>query len=122
MLRPYTQSRSCANIYGVNYVVPIIGDVDGLLTITERSYTYLLRNANPLLHPNEFKRVSVDKVFRFMIRRLRKTRNTKSTQVVKYGVEEYLALLTDVERKVVMSFHHSHIVSICLPESCPFGS
>lgn len=104
MPRPYTQSRSCANIHGVNFIVPIIGEVDGLLTVTERSYTYLLRNANPLLRPSKFRRETVDKVFHFMIERLRKVRNTRTTQVMKYGVEKFLALLTDVEKKVRYEF------------------
>lgn len=104
MPRPYTQSRSCANIHGENYIVPIIGDVDGLLTVTERSYAYLLRNANPRLLPSKFRRPTVDKAFHFMIERLRKVRNTRTTQVMKYGVEKFLALLTDVEKKVRYEF------------------
>lgn len=104
MPRPYTQSRSCANIHGENYIVPIIGDVDGLLTVTERSYAYLLRNANPRLRPSKFRRPTVDKAFHFMIERLRKVRNTRTTQVMKYGVEKFLALLTNVEKKVRYEF------------------
>lgn len=100
MLRPYTQSRSCANIDGESYIVPIIGDVDGLLRVTERAYTYLLRNANPRLLPSQFRRETVDQVFLFMIERLRRARNTNTAQVMKYGVEKYLALLKDVESKV----------------------
>lgn len=104
MPRPYTQSRSCGNFDKENYIVPIIGDADGLLTVTERSYTYLLRNANPDLRPKQFRRPTVDKVFHFMIQRLRKGRNTNTQQVRNYGVEKYLALLTEVEKKVRYDF------------------
>lgn len=98
------QSRSCANIDGENYIVPIIGDIDGLLTVTERSYTYLLRNANPRLRPSQFRRETVDKVFHFMIERLQLVRNTNTQQVIKYGVQKFLALLTDVKKKVRYEF------------------
>lgn len=104
MPRPYTQSRSCGNFDEENYIIPIIGDADGLLTVTERSYTYLLRNANPGLCPSKFPRSTVDKVFHFMIRRLRRDRNTNTKQVKDYGVQKYLALLTDVEKKVRYEF------------------
>lgn len=104
MPRPYTQSRSCGNFDEENYIIPIIGDADGLLTVTERSYTYLLRNANPDLCPSKFPRSTVDKVFHFMIRRLRRDRNTNTKQVKDYGVQKYLALLTDVEKKVRYEF------------------
>lgn len=46
----------------------------------------------------------MDKVFHFMIRRLRRDRNTNTKQVKDYGVQKYLALLTDVEKKVRYEF------------------
>lgn len=46
----------------------------------------------------------MDKAFHFMIERLRKVRNTRTTQVMKYGVEKFLALLTNVEKKVRYEF------------------
>lgn len=94
------QSKSSSTFYKVTYIVPIIGDTDGLLAISERSYTYLLRNANSRLRPSQFQRHTVCKVFHFMIERLRKVRNITTKQVKIYGVEKFLALLKDVELKV----------------------
>lgn len=46
----------------------------------------------------------MDKVFHFMIERLRKGRNTNTKQVRNYGVQKYLAILADVEKKVPYEF------------------
>lgn len=97
---PYTQFETCTSVYGTTYIVPIVGDTAGLLAITERSYTYRLRNANPRLRPSQFSRPTVDKVFEFMIEGLRHIRNTGSKQVQKYGVENFPALLADTEKRV----------------------
>lgn len=118
MQREHTQLLSCATFDGVTYIVPIVGDTDGLLAITQRSYTYLLRNANPSLLPSRFQRhTTVDKVFHFMIACLRKGRNINSKQVQVYGVENFLALLADVEKKVRYEFSsllHSIELSPCI--------
>lgn len=91
---PHTQFENCTSVYGTTYIVPVVGDTAEFLAITERSYTYRLRSANPRLCPSQFSRHTVDKVFQFMIERLRHIRDTK------YGVENFLALLTDTEKRV----------------------
>lgn len=109
---PHTKFETCTSVYGTTYIVPIVGDPAGLLAITERSYMYRLRNSNPRLRPSKFSRPTVNKAFQFMIESLRHIRHTGSKQVQKYGVENFLALLTDTEKRVCSLLPIDPLVSV----------